>query len=149
MTTTYSPDNMVLIVEGVPIVGFMEGSEINVASESDRYAVTHGTAMTPGGLSAYVRSKEIDKGATMTFTLMCNSPSNTLLSGLMARDTLNNTGEVPVFLKDASNAGTQGSGTGWVHKAIDFKSPIGGGSPSREWTIRLGAWTQNIQGSAI
>ena len=143
MVSTYNPNKVALVVRGVPLIGFVDGSSITLTADNDRYSQTNGTS------GAYVRSRQLGNGGTLTFSLLPNSPSNQVLSGLLNEDKLADTGQFPVIIKDASNLGTVASGVGWVHRAPDLNSPMGGDAPPREWTVKLGTYTQFINGTVV
>ena len=143
MTATYDPNRVALIVRSVPIIGFGDGSSITVTADSDNYSTQYGTT----GL--YVRSKQLQKGGVVTFSLLPNSPSNIFLSNLLIEDETLNTGVSNILIKDGSNAGTLVTGVGWVNRKPDINLAMGGDTAMREWTLKLGTYTQFISGIGV
>jgi hypothetical protein len=143
MIATYDPNRVALIIRAVPIIGYADGSTITVTADSDSYTTQYGTA----GL--YVRSKQLQRGGVLTFSLLPNSPSNIFLSKLLIEDETLNTGISPILIKDGSNAGTLASGVGWVNRKPDLALAMGGDTPMRDWTIQLGTYTQFLSGIGV
>ena len=143
MTATYDPNRVALIVRSVPIIGFGDGSSITVTADSDNYSTQYGTT----GL--YVRSKQLQRGGVLTFSLLPNSPSNIFLSNLLVEDETLNTGICPILIKDGSNAGTLVTGVGWVNRKPDLNLAMGGDTAMREWTLQLGTYTQFLSGIGV
>jgi len=71
-TFAYSQETTTLIVGGIPIVGFMDGSSITVTYDGGEVSKTEGT----DGPAVNMATRQ---GGTITFTLQEVSPSHTAL----------------------------------------------------------------------
>jgi hypothetical protein len=108
--TTYSPEKIDVIVNGVRIHGFAEGSLVSVESSSDTFTLVVGADGEPG------RSHNPDKSGTITLTLKSDSDSNDYLSGLALADELSLVGTFPVLVKDGNGTSLTTTDTAWVQK---------------------------------
>lgn len=141
---TYNPNTLLVIIRGVPITGFADGSTINLTPNNDKYNTTYGTT----GL--FIRSLQVNDGGVLTFSLMPNSPSNTFLSSLLLEDALAQTAIVPFAIKARTGAIPDiASGFGWVKKVVDLNYSIGGDAPMREWTFEAAKYTQTVGGGTL
>lgn len=77
---TYSPDKNLVLVNGVPLVGYGEDDAITAEPMADMSSSKVGI---DGDVS---RSTSTDRRATVTITLMQTSPSNDVLSALVGID---------------------------------------------------------------
>jgi hypothetical protein len=71
----YSQKGIVLVVKGLPVSGFMDGSSIKVTFDGGEVEKTEGT--DGAGLNVATH-----QGATISFTLRETSPFNTVLRGI-------------------------------------------------------------------
>jgi len=126
---TYDPKKVVLIVGGVPIGGFADGTFINVMRSEDAFT------KVVGADGDTTRSKSNDKSGEMEITLLQTSMSNDVLTGFAMADELQNKGAVPVLLKDLSGTSAFASAFGWVRKLPD--SEYGKEVSERSWTLDL------------
>lgn len=126
---TYDPKQCLIIIGGVPMSGFADGTFVSVERSSDTFTKVSGA----DGIVS--RAKTNDRSGTLTLTLAQTSPSNDVLSGFQIADELTNNGIVPVLIKDISGRSTYVSGFGWVRKPPtgEFGKEIA----DREWVLDL------------
>jgi hypothetical protein len=143
MTTTYDPNQVVLVIGSVPIVGFADGTSITLPPNADLYSQTNGTN------GAYIRSRGLDRSAVLTFTLLPNSPSNAVLNEMVLSDVLNNAG-IRNFYISSRHALTPSivSGEGWVNRFFDPNLSIGGDAGLHEWVIHVARYTSKASSGA-
>lgn len=107
---TYDPKLVSVIVGGKIMSGFADGSFVVV--ERNEQAFTLKTGVDGEG----TRSKSNNKSGKITITLMSSSKSNDDLSAFALADELNNTGAVPVMVKDNGGRSLHAAETAWVQK---------------------------------
>jgi hypothetical protein len=124
---TYSPKRVELILGGVPLRGYSDGTFIQVERTSDAFTTNVGA---DGEVS---RTHSADKTGTITVTLQQTSDSNDFLSGLVNADEISLQGQVPVLLKDTNGRTLAESPCAWVMKVAnsEFANEIS----DREWVI--------------
>lgn len=126
---TYDPKQVKVIVGGVPMSGFADGTFVNVSRSNDSFSKISGA---DGEVS---RAKSNDKSGELTLTLAQTSPSNDVLSGFSNLDEQTGEGIFPVAVKDLKGRSTYVSAFGWVRKPAD--AGFGKEIDSREWNIDL------------
>src|SRR3990167_4682577 len=107
---TYDPKSVMVLVGGVPMSGFSEGTFVTVARDEDSFSKVTGA---DGETS---RAKRNNRSGSMTLVQHQTSPSNDVLSALALADELANAGVVPVMVKDASGRSLLFSALGWIKK---------------------------------
>lgn len=124
---TYDPKEVVVLVGGIPIGGFADGTAIAVSRSNDAYSKVSGT----DGITS--RAKSNDKSGEIAITLSQTSPSNDVLSGIALADELSNNGVVPVSITDLSGRTILLSAFAWIRKPADteFAKEIS----NREWML--------------
>ena len=128
---TYDPSNVQVIMGGVPMSGFADGTFISIAFDEDQYTKTVGA---DGEVS---RSKSNNNTATVSLTLKQTSSSNDALSALYQADRLSNGGVVPFMVKEIGSGRTLCfAQSAWVQKLSDvaYSKDI----EDRAWTIATG-----------
>lgn len=110
---TYDPKQVQIIVGGIPLSGFADGSFVTVARAEDAWT------MTVGADGEGTRSKSNNKSGTITVVLMQSSQSNQYLSNLVLADEINNAGLVPTMVKDGSGSSLYMAEQSYVKKAPD------------------------------
>ncbi len=127
---SYDPKQVLIIVGGVPMQGFADGSFATIERDEDAFTKIVGS---DGEVS---RAKSNNKSGLLTLTLHATSPSNDVLSGFASLDELSNSGVVPVFVKDNSGRSVFVSAEGWVRRlpSSEYSNEI----TNREWAIDLG-----------
>lgn len=126
---TYDPKQVMVIIGGIPMSGFADGTFATVERTSDTFTKVSGA---DGIIS---RSKTNDRSGLLKFTAAQTSPSNDVLSAIAVADELTNTGIVPVLIKDNSGRSVFVSAFGWVKKPPT--SEFGKDIANREWTLDL------------
>jgi len=126
---TYDAAKVVLIIGGVPISGFADGTFSTAERTSDTYA------MVSGADGIVSRAKTNDFTGSLTITLAQTSPSNSYLSGLAIVDENTGAGVVPILCKDNSGNSLYFSASGWIRKpaTAEFGKEIS----DREWVFDL------------
>jgi len=124
---TYDPKQVAVIVGGVPVSGFADGTFVTVERSNDLFT------KVSGGDGIVSRSKSNDKSGTITITLQQTSPSNDILQGVALLDEVSNNGVVPIIIQDFSGRTTLVSAFGWVKKSpkAEFSKEI----TNREWAF--------------
>lgn len=128
---TYDPSNVQVIMGGVPVTGFADGTFINISFDEDQYTKTVGA---DGEVS---RSKSNNNTATVALTLKQTSSSNDALSALYQADRLNNGGAVPFMVKEIGTGRTLCfTQACWVQKLPDvgYSKDV----EDRAWTLATG-----------
>ncbi len=132
---TYNPKDIKVTLNGVPVTGFSEGSDvIQVAYDTDFVEDKVGVT----GEGAFVEHN--DKRATITLKLLATSLMNDVMSGLVSANT-----EFSASIEDA-RGNTIGAGAACrVQKLPDvsFGNEIG----EREWNIRSLEWIEMVGGN--
>jgi hypothetical protein len=141
MLHTYDPRSVLIAFGGFPIVGFADGTFLNVVRNNDMWSEVVGAS----GETA--RAKSNDKSGLATLTLMQTSPSNDVLSSLALQDENLNTGVRPLLVKDGLGTTTLFSATGYIKKVADagFAKEVG----TREWSIYLVDLTIYVGGNIV
>lgn len=126
---TYDPEEVLIIINGVPMSGFGDDSMVSVEREEDTYTKVVGC---DGKVS---RSRSRNRSGSMTLTLKATSPSNDVLSGIALLDEQKNEGVVPVLIKDMLGTTVITSAFGWIRKmpSPEFGKEVG----DREWEFDL------------
>lgn len=126
---TFDPASVVITVGGIPMSGYADGTFALLSRSVDAWSMVTGA----DGLTTRVKSN--DRSGTLTLTLAQTSPSNDALSAFAIDDELNNSGVVPILIKDLSGSTILFSATGWVQKFPDVEySNI---LTDREWILGL------------
>ena len=124
---TYDPKKVILLMGGVRLSGFADGTFVEVTRDEDSFTKKVGA----DGETARARSN--NKGGSIKITLLQTSPSNAVLSAYLAADESTNEGVKPVTVKDLSQVNTFFSASGWIKKPADAK--YSKEIETREWTI--------------
>lgn len=125
------PNNVAIIVGGIPIQGFGAGDFLDIDQGDDTFTDTTGAD------GETIRSKQAPKPmVTITINLMESSASNTYLSSLHELDRAqpNGAGIVPFLYKDGSGTSLFVSDKCWVSKPP--KITKGKEGKERSWTLR-------------
>ena len=126
---TYDPKQVIVTIAGVPMSGFSDGTFLEI----DRNEPTWTLVVGADGL--VTRGKTNNFSGTMTLTLKQSSPSNDILSALMAADEASNAGIFPVLVKDLSGNSVYFSATAWVNQYAN--STFDKAITDRQWTFSL------------
>lgn len=124
---SYDPKRVVLIIGGVPIGGYADGTFIMFERTADQYT------KVAGADGEVARAKSNDRTGSFTITLMQTSDSNDVLSGIAKLDERLNAGVVPALLKEIDSTTSIFAGTAWVRKMpnVEYSKEI----TNREWIL--------------
>lgn len=126
-TKTYSPKRVELIINGVPMKGFADGTFISVERSSDAFSTNVGA---DGEVS---RTHSSDKTGKVTLTLQQTSESNDFLSALVILDEETLLGQFALLLKDTNGTTICESPSAWIDKVANTE--FGAEISDREWII--------------
>lgn len=126
---TYDAKKVAVIVGGIPMSGFADGEFISVERDDDAFTKVSGS----DGIVS--RAKTNNRSGMATLTLAQTSPSNDVLSGFAIADELDNSGVVPMVIKDLLGNSTFFSGTAWIRKVPT--AGFGKEISNREWIFDL------------
>jgi hypothetical protein len=120
----------VLLVGGLQIQGFGEGDDsISFEPEADLYSDDIGAD------AEVIRNRLNDLRGTFRIRLQKTSPSNLVLSGLLAADRLDDSGIVPILLKTGRVDSTLFAAHGWVMRLPT--ASFGTRAGVLEWPLRV------------
>jgi hypothetical protein len=137
---TYDPKQVLVLVGGVPMSGFADGTFVEVERTSDTFTKVSGA---DGIIS---RAKTNDRSGTIKLTLAQTSPSNDVITGFAVADELANAGVIPVLVKDNSGRSTFVSAFAWVKKPST--APHGKEITNREWSFDCADLDMFVGGNA-
>jgi len=126
---TYDAKQVAVIIDGVPMSGFADGSFVVVERDNDTFSKVSGA----DGIVS--RSKSNDRAGSLVLTLAQTSPSNDVLSAIQQLDEQANAGVVAVLIQDFSGRSVFVSAFGWIRKPPS--SEFGKEINDREWTLDL------------
>ena len=127
----WDPDQLTVMCALVPIGGFAEGSMVEIKKSTPRFSSKTGTT------GEKVRSKSLDKGATITIRLMQSSASNDILAAIAIADSLapNGAGIFPVMIRDRSGRAIYSGAEAWIIDQPD--AVFDASAKEREWKIEV------------
>lgn len=142
-TETYSPKNMIMTVNGVQLTGFGDTDMVTISLDEAKFT----KYVSVDGQVA--RSHNVADTGRFVFTLNQTSAANQVLSGLLALDTAEASGNnvFSVAVRDQNSDGTFYLGTDcWIEGMPEssFGKEIG----TREWVIEARKIRYSIAGSA-
>jgi hypothetical protein len=137
---TYAPDKVVVTFRGNVLTGFAKGTFLKVTRNSDSIALTIGSA----GEGARTRSS--DRSAKVEITLLQQSPTNDILSSLVAEDEAFGTGQGALLVKDLSGTSLFEAQNAWVVKPADAEFADAGGE--RSWTLESDRVAMGVGGNS-
>ncbi len=129
---TYNAARVVIIVAGMPITGFADGTFVNIEMIND--AIT----TQVGADGEIARAISTDRRCTVTLTLQQVSESNSFLSTLFNVDMLTCGGRTgPILVQDLCGDTLFSAMNAWIVKPapIEFGKEI----TNRVWTLQTGA----------
>lgn len=128
---TYNPSRIVIIVHGLPMTGYADGTFVNITMPSD------GITTSVGADGEIARAINPDRRCTVTITLQQTSPSNDFLSTIFNMDILTCGGHVaPILIQDLCGETLFSASSCWVVKPADveFSKEIS----NRAWQLQTG-----------
>jgi len=137
---TYAADEVRIVVGGAPITGLADGTFVSVSRDEQAYNKVTGADGTTS------RAKTANRAGTITLTLQQTSPANDVLSGYMIADEQDNSGVVPVLVKDGSGRTVVSAASAYVQQApdADFSKDI----EEREWVLECAGIDMFVGGNA-
>lgn len=136
---TYDASKVIATVDGNTMSGFADGTFIVVERTEDSFTnVTGADGQTS-------RSKSNNRSGTATITLCQTSPSNEVLSILLARDEKDGNAVFPFQLKEVGTDKRLFSATAWIKRMpnVEYGKEIN----NIEWALDLADISFNITGS--
>jgi hypothetical protein len=130
---TYDFSQVNLIIGGVPISGFADGSSITVEFDEQQWTKTTGS----DGL--VTRSKSNNYSGSVSVSLQQSSRANDVLSALWVADRTSNAGVVPLLIKDNSGRTLWAAQHAWVQQMPSQE--FGKELSDREWLLDCDALT--------
>jgi len=136
----YDPSKVVITADGVTLGGWADGTFVLVEREEDSFTKVTGA---DGQTS---RAKSNNRSGTATLTFLQTSPSNEVLSVLLARDEREGNAVFPFQIKEVGTEKRLFAATAWVQKMpnVEYGKDIN----NMEWTLALADIAFNITGSA-
>jgi len=126
---TYDFKKYKLIMGGVPIQGFADGTGILLERSEDMFSKVSGA---DGNVS---RAKSNDTSGRLTITLKQTSPSNDYLSAIAELDETSNDGVIPMLLKDFNGTTIATAPAAWCVKKPNTE--LAKEITNREWAFDL------------
>lgn len=126
---TYDPKQVIISIGGIPMSGFSDGTFLEIERDEATWTKTVGA----DGL--VTRAKTNNRSGTLTLTLKQSSPSNDVLSGILALDEATNAGVVPVLVKDLSGNSIYFSARAWISQFPN--SSFGKDIADRQWVLAM------------
>jgi len=127
----YSPDEVDVLVAGIPITGWADGEFLTIEMTTDAFTSVVGTD------GEVTRNRSNDNRATATVKLMQSSASNDLLSALYNTDRLarNGAGIGAFLVKDNQGRSLYAAAECWIRKHPDIS--FDREATAREWVIEI------------
>lgn len=130
--STYNPKRNVVILGGIPITGFADGTFIRIQQQGD--GMTHKV----GAQGDIARSVSPNSLHQVTLTLLPGSASNAYLTGIHKADRLTCGGAmVPIGISDLCGLDNFVAAQAWIPKMPDMSQSVE--SENREWVLFTGA----------
>lgn len=136
---TYMPEEVTILLAGIPVSGFIQGSFISVDKDVKPFT----SKRTADGTVS--RMYNNDQTYTITLTLYSGSDSNQLLTRLWQLDEITQRGKFPLMIKDGSGSDLFFSTTTWV-EGIPSLVKSNQYEP-RAWILRSSSAIINIGGN--
>jgi len=138
---TYDPKLVAVILGGVPLSGFADGTFVSVEQNEDSFSLQVGTD------GDGCRSKSNNQSARVTLTLQQSSASNDILSALHNTDILSPSGDgiTPLIVKDNTGRSLHSAENAWIVKPPT--SAFGREPENREWVFETEAMLHTVGGN--
>lgn len=136
---TYMPEEVTILLAGIPVSGFIQGSFISVDKDVKPFT----SKRTADGTVS--RMYNNDQTYTITLTLYSGSDSNQLLTRLWQLDEITQRAKFPLMIKDGSGSDLFFSTTTWI-EGIPSLVKSNQYEP-RAWTLRSSSAIINIGGN--
>lgn len=106
----YSPDKFTVSFKGVNIVGFQDGTFIEIERDEE------GFTKHIGALGDATRVRNLNRGGKVTITLIQAAPTNDRLSAIAASDEQFGDGVGALLIKDLNGTTRVSSPEAWIKK---------------------------------
>ncbi len=128
---TYSPQQVAVIVSGLQITGFADGTFVEISPSADL------SSFQVGADGEVARSISSNKTCVVSLTLQQVSPSNDILSGMIEIDSLTGGVLFPVSVLDLRGRTVFVASQCWISKrpTLTFAQEV----TDRVWEITTGA----------
>ena len=136
---TYDPNQIIVSYDGVPLVGFAEGTFVTIKRSGDLFTKVRGA---DGGVDR-VNNNNFD--FEVSIHLKQVSPSNAVLSLAASADQLSNAGTGILLIKDNNGSTLFTAAQAWVKKDPDVS--YSDKMESREWTFDTGVGALLVGGN--
>lgn len=135
----YSPEDVIILVAGIPITGLAEGTFVNIQKAESLF----NTKVTADGVVS--RSKNTNPIYTVRLTLHSGSPFNDLLSKLYYLDEVTQRAQVPLLIKDSLGSSLFFTKSAWVSElpVMQFADEM----TDRDWTFSCVQSSVNFGGN--
>lgn len=136
---TYSPEEVTVLVMGVPLEGVVDGTFVSVTRQAPVFtsSSTADGRITRTYNAAYIWD--------IQFTLMNTSPSNGFLDKLVLLDRVTKRGKFPLMIKDGFGGTLIFSTTTWIEELPSIT--YGVEMTERVWTLKSANAVVNINGN--
>ena len=138
---TYDPAQVQIIIGGNPITGFADGTFVNIEFDEQQWNKVTGA----DGLTS--RAKTNNYAGNVTITLLSTSSGNDVLNALWKRDRRDNSGAVPLIVKDSSGRTVWSAQHAWVQQIPS--QGFGKETEERAWTIATAALLGDVGGNQV
>lgn len=129
---SYSPLDTIVGWNGVQLLGYANDTFIEVAYDEDAFTAIAGA----GG--DVVRTLNLNEMASITVTLLEESPSNAYLATAAYQDRLFGLSTGPMFVKNVRGTYLGTGDTAWIKKVADVSYAKESGQ--RQWTFAVAKW---------
>jgi Protein of unknown function (DUF3277) len=139
MSALYDPAQILMTFNGIPIVGYADGTFVEVERNEDSFT------LLVGADGKGVRSRNQNRSGRIRFTLLQVSPSNDVLSQAAQADEVAGAGVGACQVKDNFGSTVVHAPNAWVLKpaTVSFAKEAG----TREWEIETDYLTMTVGGS--
>lgn len=128
---TYDSSKLSIVINGIPIDGFADGTVVTVERDEDSFTKMVGTD------GEVTRSKTNNKSGSVTLTLTQSSKSNRDLTGIFVLDEKTGNGVGPFLMKYKNGLSLYSAENCWIRKPPSAE--WGREATNREWIIDVDA----------
>lgn len=136
---TYSPEEVTILVMGVPLEGVVDGTFVSVTRQAPVFT---SSSTADGRITRTYNAADI---WDIQFTLMNTSPSNGFLDKLVLLDRVTKRGKFPIMIKDGFGGTLIFSTTTWIEDLPSIT--YGVEMTERVWTLKSANAVVNINGN--
>lgn len=136
---TYSPKEISIVLAGILITGFADGTFCEIEFNADAFTLYVGADGT------FARARSEDQSGTIKVTLNPTAPVNDQLSALATTDRQSGNGAGAVLIKDGRGTSIASGSSAWL-----LKKPVKGYAKeitAVEWTIIVADLQMNVGGT--